>query len=162
MAYRKTPKATPRLPGARADVVIDPRGPAEPMTPSPHYAAQIWLADETLWLGFPPAPGHSRGHCAHFPATATGMQLLLLTLREREKARASAQALKIATPAAPHQAVLDAMLAAMENRPINTSASRYAEAQAKEAERKQAREANIEAQRLRKLSATDLAEELGL
>jgi hypothetical protein len=48
--------------------------------PLPHYAANIWIAGDVIWLGFD-------GHSTHFPASIDGLRLLLATLKERTRGR---------------------------------------------------------------------------
>lgn len=52
--------------------------------PVPSYAANIWIAGDKLWLGFPsPEPG-VRGHSVPLPCNEKGMAVAVSILRERE------------------------------------------------------------------------------
>lgn len=55
--------------------------------PIPHYAAHIWVAGDTLWLGFPGTAEGVREHSVPFPITDKSIALVVETLRARERNR---------------------------------------------------------------------------
>ena len=57
--------------------------------PIPSYAAHIWLAGDTLWLGFPPLTEGGSSHSVPYPANERGITLIIETLRERRKGERS-------------------------------------------------------------------------
>lgn len=78
--------------------------------PIPSHACSVWLAGDTLWAAFPPAPGHTKGHSLHFPATPEGFRIALAILRER----ATASDFRLGTPETPTQYDLAAIAKALE------------------------------------------------
>jgi len=53
--------------------------------PIPSYAANIWIAGDLLWLGFPPIGDGVQAHSVSFPANERGLSLIIEILKSRRK-----------------------------------------------------------------------------
>jgi len=96
--------------------------------PLPSYAASIWLADNTLWLGLPGRGPEDRGHSIPVPATAEGMAQVLRILKARERDQAS---VRIGDEGSPTRAQLEAIMRKREQARAERQAQANARVEAK-------------------------------
>ncbi len=85
--------------------------------PLPSYAASIYIAGDTLWLGLPSWNGEDRGHSVPIPATQAGLAELLRILQAREREQKSIEKKQgggIGTDASPTRGQIEAALARRE------------------------------------------------
>jgi len=68
--------------------------------PMPSHACMMWVAGETLYVRFPPEPGHDTGHMVTFESDLQGLTSLISVMRARAKHKAQ---LKVGHPGTPTQ-----------------------------------------------------------